>query len=129
MQFTQIKETCLYVRDLDRTAAFYAGKLGLKQLVREEGRHVFFRAGSSVLLCFIPTETRKENKLPSHGGEGELHFALEIPSGTYEDCRKEIESKGIMIEHEQDWKHGRRSCYFRDPDRHLVEIIEAGAWK
>jgi catechol 2,3-dioxygenase-like lactoylglutathione lyase family enzyme len=97
-------------------------------LLREAGRHVFFRAGSSVLLCFIADATRKEQQLPSHGAAGEQHFALEVEARFYESCKKEIESKGIIIEHEQTWKHNLRSFYFRDPDRHLVEIIEAGAW-
>lgn len=31
MQFNQIKETCLYVKDLKQTSVFYKDKLGLEQ--------------------------------------------------------------------------------------------------
>lgn len=43
-----------------------------------EGRHVFFRAGESVLFCFIADATEKETVLPSHGARGRIHFAFEV---------------------------------------------------
>lgn len=60
MNIKRIKETCLYVTDLDATTAFYAGKLGLPLLSKVPGRHVFFRAGETVLLCFIAGATQQE---------------------------------------------------------------------
>lgn len=128
MQINQVKETCLYVQNLDRTQNFYQEIIGLECIGRVDGRHIFFRAGTSVLLCFIAEETLKGEKLPAHGGEGKLHIALEIASGAYQQCLQEIRLAGISVEHEQVWGNGRRSFYFRDPDDHLIELIEPGAW-
>ena len=53
MDILKIKETCLYVSDLAKTKDFYFGLLKFEVIGEVPGRHVFFRVGSSVLLCFI----------------------------------------------------------------------------
>ncbi len=128
MFFNQIKETSLYIKDLDKTEAFYKGKLQLEVISREEGRHIFFRAGSSVLLCFIAESTRNEETLPAHYGEGEMHLAFEVPKEKYEEVKAWINSGSIEIEHEQKWGEDYKSIYFRDPDGHLLEIVPSGMW-
>src|SRR6056297_2403923 len=116
MQFNQIKETCLYVQDLDRTEKFYSEILDLEVISRSKGRHIFFKAGTSVLLCFIAEATKQENNLPGHFGEGNMHIAFELPKEKYDDTKAELKSVGIEIEHEQQWSDEYRSFYFRDPD-------------
>jgi len=54
--------------------------MGLSIIGFVENRHIFFRAGSSVLLCFNPETTKKEERLPPHFGTGQLHFAFEAPN-------------------------------------------------
>ena len=73
MEILQIKETCLYVKDLEATRLFYAGKLGLEIIGEVADRHVFFRAGRSVLLCFLPEASKKAETLLPHYGTGNLH--------------------------------------------------------
>ena len=128
MQFNQIKETCLYVQDLDRTEKFYSEILDLEVISRSKGRHIFFKAGTSVLLCFIAEATKQENNLPGHFGEGNMHIAFELPKEKYDDTKAELKSVGIEIEHEQQWSDEYRSFYFRDPDGHSIEIVPAGMW-
>ena len=128
MRFTQIKETCLYVQDLNLTEDFYQKKLKLPIISREAGRHIFFKAGTSVLLCFLADATRKPNALPTHYGEGKMHLALEVPKENYEAAKKEVLSAGIEIEHEQQWDEDNESFYFRDPDGHSIEVVPAGLW-
>lgn len=128
MQFSQIKETCLYVKDLDQTEAFYNGKLQLEVIGKEEGRHIFFRVGSSVLLCFIAEATTKEVLLPTHYGKGNMHIAFEVPKADYHEIRELIRSRDIEIEYEQQWSDDVQSFYFRDPDGHLLEIVPSGMW-
>ena len=94
-----------------------------------EGRHVFFRAGNSVLLCFLAEETEKEKELPPHGAYGVIHFALEVSKEEYPSALAQIKNSEIKILHEHSWKNNLRSFYFHDPDGHLVEIIEQGLWK
>lgn len=128
LSITQVKETCLYVKDLQRTREFYEGKLGLPCFSLVDGRHAFFRAGRSVFLCFVSEATRNETNLPPHWGEGKLHFAFECPKEQYDDWIKKIEAEGIEILQHVDWPHGGRSFYFHDPDGHVAEIVEPGIW-
>lgn len=128
MMISRIKETCIYVNDLERTKTFYVDQLGLEVISLIEGRHIFFRAGESVLLCFIAEKTKQEKELPPHGATGSIHFAFEVPGKVYAETLQIAKSKGIIILHEHTWKNNLRSFYFHDPDEHLVEIIEEGLW-
>jgi catechol 2,3-dioxygenase-like lactoylglutathione lyase family enzyme len=128
MTFTHIKETCLYVSDLDRTRAFYADLLGFEMIGHVPGRHVFFRVGQSVLLCFLPEVTAQETRLPPHFGSGQLHVAFECEKGAYDLRKAEIEQLGIPILQEYTWPNDVRSFYFHDPDLHLLEVVEPGLW-
>ena len=129
MNILSIKETCIYVKDLERTKEFYSGKLGLPLISLVPGRHVFFRAGSSVLLCFLAEETLKETILPPHGATGKIHFAFEVNREEYPLSLKQVKDLGIEILHEHSWKNGIHSFYFHDPDGNAVEIIEQGLWE
>ena len=128
MNIARIKETCIYVSDLHRTKTFYADGLGLTLIALVEGRHVFFKAGDSVLLCFIAEKTLQEKELPPHGATGCIHFAFEVGRNDYTAALEKIKSFGIEILHQQIWKKEVRSFYFHDPDKNLIEIIEEGLW-
>ncbi len=91
-------------------------------------RHIFFRAGSSVLLCFIGKTTRQDSHLPPHGAEGVQHIAFEVPAADYVQRKMDIKKAGIDIIHEEAWPGGYHSFYFHDPDGHLLEIVPAGMW-
>lgn len=128
MTIQRIKETCIYVTDLHRTKQFYEGTLGLPLISLVEGRHVFFRAGESVLLCFIAGATENEKSLPPHGARGSVHFAFEVEKNDYPASLKMIGKAGIPVLHQHTWPNGRRSFYFHDPDGNLVEVLEEGLW-
>lgn len=129
MKISRIKETCIYVTDLERAKNFYAGQLGLELISLVKDRHVFFRAGESVLLCFIAEATEKEKELPPHGASGSVHFAFEVTHEDYATALQKMKEVGIVILHEHTWKNGLRSFYFHDPDKNLVEVIEEGLWE
>ena len=128
MKIARIKETCIYVADLQRTKEFYGDSLGLPVISIAEGRHIFFRAGDSVLLCFIAEKTLQEKELPPHGARGSIHFAFEVSRDEYPAALEKIKQLHIPLLHEQPWKNGLYSFYFHDPDGNLVEIIEEGLW-
>ena len=128
MNISHIKETCLYIRSIDASIKFYHEKLGLPIIGKREGRHVFFRAGTSVLLCFIAEATRNETILPPHFASGKQHLAFEVKPEEYQSHKEMITSRNIEITHEQDWKNDLKSFYFEDPDGHVLEIVPAGIW-
>lgn len=129
MEIKKIKETCLYVTDLEESKDFYTGKLGFKLIGEVKDRHVFFRAGASVLLCFIAEASEKGGNLPPHHGSGQLHLAFEVEKKQYAAWKDKVKSVGISIEQEYDWGGGFLSFYFRDPDQHLLEVVMEGMWE
>lgn len=128
MKILQIKETCVYSRDLDRSKEFYHGKLGLEVISHVPGKHVFFNAGRSVLLCFNPDDAKDKQSPPPHYASGRYHFAFEVAASEYGAHKAEIHSKGIDIIDEVTWKNGLKSFYFEDPDGNVLEIVPEGVW-
>ncbi|TVR80737.1 MAG: glyoxalase [Chitinophagaceae bacterium] len=128
LSFTKVKETCLYVKDLSATKDFYHKKLGLPVITEVENRHIFFRAGESVLLCFISESTKEDKNLPPHFGEGKMHYALECKKEEYLQWKAFFQKKNIPIIHEEKWGRGFESFYFEDPEKHVGEIVMKGMW-
>lgn len=129
MNFSQIKETCLYLSDLDLAEDFYHGILEMPVISKVPGRHIFFRCGTSVLLCFVPEVTKNEITLPSHFAHGKQHIAFEVNKSDYLKTKINLLEKGILITHEQEWKDGLKSFYFEDPFGHVLEIVPKGIWE
>ena len=129
MNFLKIKETCLYIRDLEAAKRFYQDELGLEVIGYLTGKHIFFRAGTSVLLCFNPEDSKTKVSPPPHFAEGKQHFAFEIPAAEYESAKAEITAKGIIVTDEVTWKKGVKSFYFEDPEGNVLEVVpEKGIW-
>lgn len=123
-----IHEAALYVADLERAERFWL-RLGLERIGRAPGRHVFFRAGTDLLLLFDPRGTIGGGQVPGHGTVGPGHVALGVAdSAALEECRAALEREGIEVEAETEWPTGGRSIYFRDPDGNSVEFITRGSW-
>ncbi len=126
-KITGILETVLYVSDIDRAERFYLEVMGLTQIGKEPGRHVFFRVGSGVLLLFRAERTRRTTSLPPHGADGEIHVCFTASPLEYESWKTRIADRGIALLQETEWPRGR-SFYFRDPDGNLLEIADADIW-
>jgi len=132
MKFTKIVETCIYSSELKEMKDFYMNKLGLDFVSEENGRHVFLKAGKSMLLIFNPESTLNDSIsiFPIHGAitpPSIVHFALEINTADYEKWKDLLSKKQIDIEKEL--KIGNsRSIYFRDPSGNVVELITENAW-
>ncbi len=132
MKFTKIVETCIYSSELKEMKDFYMNKLGLDFVSEEKGRHVFLKAGKSMLLIFNPESTLNDSIsiFPIHGAitpPSIVHFALEINTADYEKWKDLLSKKQINIEKEL--KIGNsRSVYFRDPSGNVVELITENAW-
>lgn len=129
MNITQIKETCLYISDLDEAEAFYGGLLVFPVISKVDGRHIFFRCGSSVLLCFVPEVTKIETTLPPHFATGKQHLAFEVAKDDYAHTKERLIKKGIKIMHVQKWSEYLESFYFEDPFGHVLEVVPTGIWE
>lgn len=129
MEFLKIKETCLYVHDLEKAKGFYEGLLGLPVISYVEGKHLFFRVGQSVLLLFNPEDSREKRSPPAHYGGGKQHFAFEVSTARYASAKAELLEKGIDIIDEVTWKGGEKSFYFNDPEGNVLEVLPGkGVW-
>jgi|SRR5690606_24036190 len=129
MNITQIKETCLYISDLDEAEVFYGGLLEFPVISKVNGRHIFFRCGTSVLLCFLPEATRAETTLPPHYAAGKQHLAFEVKHTDYTSTKEKLIQKGIQITHVQTWKGELESFYLEDPFGHVLEVVPCGIWE
>jgi len=129
-----ILEAALYVDDLDRAEAFYAGVLGLERIARAEGRHVFFRCGAGVVLLFNADATVKPPApdarlpVPPHGAKGQGHLCFRGTADEIAGFRADLEAHGVAIEADFEWPNGGRSIYFRDPAGNSLEIAEPRIW-
>lgn len=129
MQIKQIKETSLYVHDLELTRWFYVHKMGLPVIDEKENSHLFLRAGSSVLLCFIPEVSRNQKNPPGHYGGGAQHIAFEVAANEYYKWHEKLKAENVDIISEESWPNGLKSFYFHDPEGNVLEIVPEGLWE
>jgi catechol 2,3-dioxygenase-like lactoylglutathione lyase family enzyme len=129
----RVIETCLHVDDLDRAGAFYEGVLGLTLMTGDSRFRAYDVGGKSALLLFRRGGTHDTVRLPGgtvppHGGDGQLHVAFAVKAAELSTWEARLAEHGIAIEGRMEWPAGGRSLYFRDPDRHLLELATPGLW-
>lgn len=128
-----VLEAALYARDLEAAQSFYAGLMSMEIVLRVPPRHIFFRAGSTVLLVFNPEQTAKPASnarmpVPSHGATGPGHVCFSATRDEIARWRDTFAGAGIAIDAEFDWPNGARSLYVRDPAGNSVEFAEPKLW-
>ncbi len=128
-EIIKIKETCLYIHDLAGARDFYHDLLGFEVISYVPEKHIFFRVGGSVLLCFNPADSKKKTSPPPHFAEGNQHFAFEVEPSSYEKSKKQIRELGIAITDTVIWQSGQESFYFNDPEGNVLEIVPLGIWE
>ena len=122
-----ILESSLYVNDVAAAAQFYERIFGF-QIISDFGeRGCALQAGErQVLLLF---KKGGSLSIPSpHDGDGELHLAFAIRSSELARWEAWLAESGISIEEKRRWELGGASIYFRDLDRHLIELATPGVW-
>jgi len=122
-----ILESSLYVADVSRSVRFYEGIFGFRVISDFGGRGCAMEAGNrQVLLLF---QKRGSLALQSpHDGDGELHLAFAIRTEELAAWEAWLAENQIAVEERRSWELGGQSLYFRDPDRHLLEIATPGVW-
>lgn len=129
-----VLEAALYADDLDAAERFYGGLLGLPVVVRKEGRHVFFRAGGTIVLVFrsaatrTPPDSGSPFPVPPHGAEGAGHLCFRTSASALDAWAEALPAAGVPVEADFRWPNGARSLYVRDPAGNSVEFAEPALW-
>ena len=122
-----ILESSLYVDDLPRSIRFYQETFGFPVISDFGERGCAMHAGPrQVLLLFKKGASRAI--LSPHDGDGELHIAFAVPTAELAAWESWLGKQGIAVEEKRYWDLGGWSLYFRDPDRHLLELATPGIW-
>lgn len=120
-------ESSLYVNDVAASAQFYERIFGFKIISDFGERGCALQAGERQVLLLFKKGGSHLVQSP-HDGDGELHIAFAIPASELNNWEGWLEENGIAVEEKRTWEAGGQSVYFRDPDRHLVEIASPGVW-
>ena len=122
-----ILESCLYVSDLARSARFYQEIFGFSMISDFGERGCAMHAGPRQVLLLFKKGASRAISTP-HDGDGELHLAFAIPTAELAAWESLLQERGIAVEEKRKWEAGGWSLYFRDPDRHLIELATPGTW-
>ena len=122
-----ILESSLYVADVAHSAKFYGKIFGFRVISDFGERGCAMKAGArQVLLLFKKGGSR--DIVSPHDGDGELHLAFAIAADELTRWQAWLAENGIAVEEIRTWELGGHSLYFRDPDRHLIEVATPGVW-
>ena len=122
-----VLESSLYVSDVARSAGFYEKIFGFRVISDFGGRGCALEAGARQILLLFKKRGSLEIESP-HDGEGELHLAFAIPAAELARWESWLTENAIALEEKKVWERGGTSLYFRDPDRHLLEVATPGVW-
>ena len=122
-----ILESSLYVSDVPRSIRFYEDTFGFRVISEFGERGCAMHAGTRQVLLLFKKGASRTIQSP-HDGDGELHVAFAIPTVELVDWESWLQTKGIAVEGKREWELGGWSLYFRDPDRHLIELATPGTW-
>jgi catechol 2,3-dioxygenase-like lactoylglutathione lyase family enzyme len=122
-----ILESSLYVSDLPRSVRFYQETFGFSVISEFGERGCAMHTGTHQVLLLFKKGASRAIQSP-HDGDGELHLAFAIPSSELASWESWLQARGIPVEEKRTWELGGSSLYFRDPDRHLIELATPGTW-
>jgi catechol 2,3-dioxygenase-like lactoylglutathione lyase family enzyme len=122
-----IVESSLYTSDLARSVRFYEETFGFRVISDFGERGCAMHAGPRQVLLLFKKGASHTIQSP-HDGDGELHIAFAISSAELGNWEAWLQTRGIAVEEKRTWELGGTSLYFRDPDRHLIEVVTPGVW-
>lgn len=130
MKLRGILETVIYCEPGERQGveSFYSGTLGLAEVARwDDG--TAFRVGDGVLLLFDRAKlAERTSPISDPGASGPGHVCFLVAEEDYAGWSERLRDGGIDLIHEQEWREGRHSFYFRDPAGNLLEVAGGDIW-
>jgi catechol 2,3-dioxygenase-like lactoylglutathione lyase family enzyme len=122
VRIDRLDRLVLTVADLDATIEFYAGVLGMTDIVFGDGRHALTFGASKINLHQAGHEFEPKALHPEPGS-ADLCFVVEEP---IEAVLEILTSAGVPIEEGPVDRTGAtgpiHSLYVRDPDQNLIEL-------
>jgi len=112
---------------VSRSARFYQETLGFSVISEFGERGCAMHAGANQVLLLFKKGASRAISSP-HDGEGELHLAFAIQTAELANWESWLQISGVAVEEKRMWEMGGWSLYFRDPDRHLIELATPGTW-
>lgn len=151
---SHVLETCLYVRDMNQSLAFYINVLGLQPQIKSS-RLTMFPLGNTTLILFQLGMTASDSVsesgiVPGHGPDEQtlialteendkpdsdsrrlhMHYCLAVSSREEVEVWEEyLKSMEVKLRGSMNWQKGGKSVYFEDPDGHIGEIGSRGIWE
>lgn len=119
----RLNHAVLFVRDLDRSVAFYQEAFGFEEIAREGGQMAFLRAaGGSNHHDLGLAQVGAQAPRPPRGSTGLYHLAWEVPSITDLAAAQQVLAGLDALTGMSD--HGAtKSLYGVDPDGNEFEVM------
>lgn len=132
-KLNEISETALYVDNVNRSVEFYETIFNFDVMGADERFAALNIKKGQVLLLFKKGASVEPTKtdggiIPPSDGKGELHLAFSITKSELDEWEKWLLENNVQIESRVRWDRGGESIYFRDPDKHSIELASPVIW-
>lgn len=126
MRVRNFDYTVLIVEDLDRALAFYVELLGI-ELNHRSGPFAQLRTGDTRLAFYERTAMEKTLGMPLEApADNAPGFELGFYVANVDNAYAELVVSGAnAVTPPEDRPWGQRTAYVRDPDGHLIELVES----
>jgi catechol 2,3-dioxygenase-like lactoylglutathione lyase family enzyme len=116
-----LDHVALSVRDVERSAQWYADVLGFKRLHEGiwNGTPIFVGNGAAAIALF-PVRDKAGSTSPDWAAVRTLHFAFRTDRENFLRAQDELKKRAIAFDFQN--HEISHSIYFRDPDGHEIEI-------
>ncbi len=124
--FTSVGHVAIRVKDIDRSLAFYSGKLGFSEMFRLHRDNgdlwlIYLRITDSQYLEVFPDAVGE--RAPDRNAIGLNHFCLTVDN--IDDVLRDIKDANISLFQElKVGPDGNRQAWIEDPDGNRIELLE-----